>query len=131
MAQSNNTYLSPFSLYCTTKACLNGPFCTSCTKSDDQCKFLQKKTDFGNEKTNEVNLNARYRCYVHPMLKPIENSEQWKLAKKDKTNVAMLAGKNVKKSNARDRRYNNPVLKPVESLAQWNLIKTKKVTFDV
>jgi hypothetical protein len=70
-----------------------------------------------------VNVNARRRCYVNPVLKPVENIDQWKLVKEDKRGDAMLARRNAKKSNARNRRYVNPVLKPVEIFTQWKLAK--------
>jgi hypothetical protein len=76
-------------------------------------------------KTNEVNVNARGRCYVNPVLKPVENLDQWKLVKEDKRDDTSLAGRNVKKSNVRDRRYVNPVLKPIENLVQWKLVSWK------
>jgi hypothetical protein len=94
---------------------------------------IQSMADIGNNnnpsipivKTNEVNVNARGRCYVNPVLKPVENLDQWKLVKEDKRDDTSLAGRNVKKSNVRDRRYVNPVLKPIENLVQWKLVSWK------
>ncbi|KAK2434885.1 eisosome SEG2 protein [Trifolium repens] len=104
---------------------------------DDLCKDLgnniSSSTHSSSVKTIGVNPNARDRChFVNPVLKSIENLDQWNIVKEAKEDDIMLAGSNVKKFNARDRKHHvNPVLNPVENIAQWKLAKAKRVTFVV
>ncbi|GAU13747.1 hypothetical protein TSUD_82560 [Trifolium subterraneum] len=130
MAHSNSSFSS-----CSTDVCLNGLSCTSCTTQMANNKNCgqQKKTDLGLHSYSypvpTIEVNARRRCYVNPVLKPVENLEQWNLLKETeaKRDDIILAARDVKKSNARDKRYNNnPVLKPVENFVQFKL-----VTFEV
>ncbi|CAJ2673677.1 unnamed protein product [Trifolium pratense] len=93
--------------------------------------YVSSPTYSSSMKTVGFNSNARNRKhYINPVLKPIENLDQWRIAKEDKKDDTMLAGRDVKKSNARDRKHHlNLVLNPVENIAQGKLVKVKRVTF--
>ncbi|PNY17099.1 hypothetical protein L195_g013834 [Trifolium pratense] len=149
-AHTNNTYTTD-----ATRVCLNDSSCFfgatqiasntkrgqqesnilnwDCSSIDDLCKDLDisSPTRSLSPKRIGLNRNARDRGhFINPVLKPIENLNQWNLVKVAQKDDTMLAGRNVKKSNVRDRKHHtNPVLNPIENLAQWKIAKVKRVTF--